>query len=252
MSTLFGLINSALTSLQANQFGIAVASNNIANAQNPDYTRQRLVTRPSQIFGGHINYGNGVDIVRVQALRDQLIELRRNQEQSSRSGSDLLSRTLSDIEVQFNDTDASGLLGTLAKFFNSFQTLSTDPASLSFRQQVRLDAQSLADAFKSMRNNLLNVKDLVNRSIIEKVATINTLAGQIAHLNGQIAQEELTSTANELRDQRATLVKELSGLVDVHQVESAQGIFQLAIGSTHRMLVFGTETAPLTTTMDAN
>src|SRR5262245_40571516 len=252
MSTIFGLINSALSSLQANQFGIAVASNNIANANNPDYTRQRLVTRPSQIFGGHINYGNGVEIVRVQALRDQLIELRRNQENSNRAGSDLLSRTLSDIEVQFNDSDQAGLLGSLTKFFNSFQTLATDPASMSFRQQVRLQGQALADDFKSMRNNLLSVKDLVNRSIGDKVTTINTLAGQIAKLNGQIAQEEITSTANELRDQRAGLVKELSGMVDVHQIESAQGVFQLSIGATNRMLVFGTETAPLTTTMDAS
>jgi flagellar hook-associated protein 1 len=252
MSNVTSLISSALSSLQASQFGITVASNNISNAQNPEYTRQRLVTTPSQIYGGYINYGNGVEIVRVEAMRDQLIEMRRLQENSSRAGDDMLNRTLSDIEVQFNDTEDSGLLLFMSKFFNSFQTLSADPASPSFREQVRLNANALIGGFNAIRNNLTNVQSMVNRSIGDKVTTINTLARQIARLSGQIAEHEVDSAANELRDQRAAVVKELSSLVDVHQLESAEGLFQLAIGDSRRMLVFGTETAPLSTDTDVD
>ena len=49
MSSLGAILNTAVTSMQANQLGIAIASNNISNAQNPEYTRQRMLTTPGVI-----------------------------------------------------------------------------------------------------------------------------------------------------------------------------------------------------------
>jgi len=45
-SSLGSILNTSLSLIQASQAGISVASNNISNAQNPEYTRQRLVTAP--------------------------------------------------------------------------------------------------------------------------------------------------------------------------------------------------------------
>src|SRR5262245_38248970 len=122
MSSLGSILNSAITSMQASQLGISVSSNNISNAQNPNYTRQRLVTAPGASLESRISIGSGVEVIRLEALRDHLIEARRLQENSNKAGADLLNRTLSDIEVQFTDNEDSGLLQGLAKFFNSFQT----------------------------------------------------------------------------------------------------------------------------------
>jgi flagellar hook-associated protein FlgK len=46
MSTLGSIMNNALTSMSADQLALAVASNNISNANDPNYTRQRLVMTP--------------------------------------------------------------------------------------------------------------------------------------------------------------------------------------------------------------
>ncbi len=249
MSSLGAILNSAVTSMQASQLGIAIGSNNISNAQNPEYTRQRLITAPGASLESRISIGSGVDVVRIEALRNRMIESRRLQETSSQAGADLLHRTLSDIEVQFSDTDTSGLMQSLSKFFNSFQTLSTDPASPNFRQQVRTNAQSLMTQFRTLHDNLANAKTLLDRSIAEKVSTVNSLARQIAHVSGQIADQETNGPANDLRDQRAELVKQLSGIVDVNELETDDKFYQLTIGN-NRLLVFGTDTAPLGTQED--
>jgi len=244
MSSLSAILTSALTSMQASQLGISVASNNISNAQDPNYTRQRLVTAPGASLDNTVNIGSGVQVIGIEAIRSQLIESRRLQVSSATAGDDLLSKTLGTIEVNFSDTDTSGLLNKLTGFFNSFQRLSTDPASANFREQVRTAGQSLASEFKSIHDGLTNTQALVNRSINDKVATINSLAQQIASLNGQIATQEAVGTANDLRDQRAALVNQLSKIVDVHELES-NGTYQLGIGSTNEPIVVGVQTSPV-------
>ena len=247
-SSLGSILNTSLSLIQASQAGISVASNNISNAQNPEYTRQRLVTAPGPSLDGN-GVPSGVDIVAIEALRNQLVDARRLQENSNRAGADLLNRTLGDVEVQFTDTDDKGLLRELSKFFDSFQNLSTDPASHNFREQVRTAAESLMSAFKSMSEDLKNTQTLVDRSMTDQVRTINTLAGQIAAITGQIANQELTGPANDLRDRRGALVKQLSDIVDVQESE-AGGTYQLTIGN-HNALVFGPQTSLLTAQTDA-
>ena len=71
MSTLNSILNSSLSSLRADQLALSLAANNIANAQTPGYTRQRLVTAPAVLNEAFPSIGTGVDVVRVQAMRDR-------------------------------------------------------------------------------------------------------------------------------------------------------------------------------------
>src|SRR5437762_12335643 len=108
MATLGSVLNSALRSMTANQLALSVASNNIANAGNPEFTRQRLLTKPAGSDGGALGIGTGVDIIGVQAMRDRLIEARLRQETSTKSGADTLANGLSNVETLFNDSDDTG------------------------------------------------------------------------------------------------------------------------------------------------
>src|SRR6185295_11703017 len=67
-------LNSAIKAMNANQLALAVASNNIANANNPDYTRTRLVMSPGVPDAGAYGIGSGVDVLGVEAIRDALVE----------------------------------------------------------------------------------------------------------------------------------------------------------------------------------
>src|SRR5262245_48482453 len=158
MGSLDTALNISVTALRASQFGLSVASNNIANAQNPDYARQRAIIEPGPVAGDHFRMGTGVRVAGIEAIRDQMIESRRTAVNSDRAAADLLNRNLSGIEPNFTDTDDAGLLSLLSRFLNSFQNLSTDPASSAFRYQVQASGQALSDQFKAMSTNLLTAQ----------------------------------------------------------------------------------------------
>jgi flagellar hook-associated protein 1 FlgK len=228
-----------MKSLAANQLALSVASNNIANAQTPGYTRQRLITAPSVMDEKFPSVGTGVDVVRVEALRDAMVELRLREETSAKSGDDTLTKTLSDIEVLFNDTDAHspGLLQAMTDFFNSFHTLSLDPASMNFREEVKVNAQALIDALHARNSDLKTLQNRVDKAIAPEVDQLNLLTKQIASLSSEIKRQELDGhVANDLRDRRSELVKQLSGIIDVNELES-DGDYQLTT-KDNRLLVF--------------
>lgn len=237
MSSLGSVMNSALKSMAANQLALSVASNNIANAETPDFSRQRLVLAPSGPDGGNLLIGTGVDVVRAEAIRDQLVENRLRQETSAKSGGETLTRTLGDIEVLFNDTEDTGLLQKISSFFNSFHTLSQDPASLNFREQVKISARALIDSFHARYQDLANIQSAANKGISADVGQINELTKQIANVTAEMKYQETDHVANDLRDRRAALVKQLAGIVEVHELDSGQE-YQLTT-KDNRLLVIG-------------
>src|SRR5215470_9261416 len=180
MSTLGSIMNNALTAMTADQLALAVASNNISNANDPNYTRQRLVMTPMGPDAGMLGIGDGVQVLGVQAIRDALVNARVQSETSAQSGADTLSTELSNVQSLFNDTNDTGLMQQLTDFFNSFQTLAQDPASIPNRQQVQINAQTLIDAFHARNSALVDMKNSADKVIPADVAQINNLASQIA------------------------------------------------------------------------
>jgi flagellar hook-associated protein 1 FlgK len=240
MSTLGSIMNNALTAMTADQLALAVASNNISNANDPNYTRQRLIMTPMGPDAGMMGIGDGVQVLGVQAIRDALVNARVQSETSAQSGADTLSAELSNIQSLFNDTNDSGLMQQLTDFFNSFQTLAQDPASIPNRQQVQISAQSLIDAFHARNSALVDTKTSADKAITADVAQINNLASQIADITKKIKVAEVGGQpANDLRDQRAALVGQLSQYVQVHEIDS-NGDYQLVTQDNHLLVLNGT------------
>jgi flagellar hook-associated protein 1 FlgK len=212
-------MDSALKSMAANNLALSVASNNIANADNKDFTRQRLITAPSG--SGPMGIGRGVDVVGIDAVRNALVETRLRQEISARSGYDGLTNSLRNVEFMFNDTDDTGLVKTLSDFFNSFHNLSLDPASLNYREEVKVKAEALANAFHSRHTDLRAVQNTATKEIESHLVQINTFTGQIADLTTEINRQKVDHPVHDLRDRRAALVKQLSEIIEVKEIESS-------------------------------
>jgi len=219
MSLLGSVFNSALSSLIANQYALTVASNNIANASNPNYSRQRLITHPAGPDGGAWGIGMGVSVAGVQSLRDTLLDERLQREVSARFGADTLAGRMSKLEALFNDSEGTGLLEHISAFFNSFQTLSQDPASVTLREQVKIRANALIQAFHVRSQDLAEVRAAADAAIGYDIGVVNRLTAQIAGVTREIKTQELAAPATDLRDKRAALVKELSQYVEVNELE---------------------------------
>jgi len=93
-------------------------------------------------------------------------------------------------------------------------TLKNAPGDVNNRQQFIGQAKNFTTYFNSVAIGLGQIQDSVNEEIKSTVANINSIAEKISILNKQINVIELQGGyANELRDQRAVLVDELSTIV---------------------------------------
>jgi flagellar hook-associated protein 1 FlgK len=235
-------MNIAVKTMATNQLALSVASNNIANANNPDYSRQRLLTQPAGPDGTRWHVGMGVEALGIEAVRALLIETRLRHSVSSESGADTLSTRLTSIESQFNDANGNGLLQSITTFFNSFQALSQDSASLPFREEVRTSARALVDALHTRQDYLSAIRLDAERTIVADVNEVNRLTRQIADVTREIKIQEVHSAANDLRDRRNAMVKELSGYLEVNELDS--GDYQITT-KDNRLLVLNDFAKPV-------
>lgn len=236
MSGINSILQTALRSLQVSTQSLAVASNNIANEKTPGYTRQELVRTPAPSTGESIRIGSGVEAVRVEGLRDFLIERRLRDEVSSMSEQESMHEMLTRAELLFNDAQDTGLLPVITKFFNSFHELAIDPLSVNLRDQVRVAAEELSRTFSERSEELKRLQQVANDNMTSDIHSIRGLATRIAEISALIREQEAGGqTANDLRDQRGELVRELSEYVDV--AELGDGVnYSIHVGGA--LLVF--------------
>lgn len=238
----------AVQSLNAASGALQATNNNIANANTPGYTREVPILQevaPTSI-GNNASVGDGVDLVRYQSVRDELLQTQIQQETQAQSGANAQLASLQQIEPVF--TTSTQDIGTeMSALFSSISTLSTDPTSASSRQAVLSAGQNLATAFNTASNTLTSQQTSLNTQVTQDVGQINQLTKQIAALNPQIAELQATGQdGGTLEDQQNQLVLQLSALTNVAVTQSNDGV-TLSTGNG-TPLVVGTQSFNLQTT----
>ncbi|MCB1756614.1 MAG: flagellar hook-associated protein FlgK [Gammaproteobacteria bacterium] len=227
------LLSTGLSSLLASQRAIATTSHNIANADTEGYSRQRvnLETRPSEYtISGYI--GQGVQVSGIERINNQFIQKRLEQATTDQARSDVYYEMISRIDVMLAD-DNAGLSSVQTEFFNSIQDLNTNPTSVAARQSVLNAAANLADRFNSMQNQLDALQDETNNRINTVINDINTIAENIAELNGSIISAGATAKGempNDLLDQRDYQLTELAKLISIDVIEQDDGSVNVVLG----------------------
>ena len=227
-------------------------STNIANVDTPGYARQRPdlnETPPVQI--GNLTLGTGVHLQQITSLRDAILDLRVNQETQQQGQLTSFLGLGQQIQALFNETSGTGLQGPLTNFFNSLSRLSANPSDLNARQGVLTAAQNLAHSFNQTSSNLITLQRNVDLSVSQSVSQINTLTAQIATVNAQVAAAQSSGqNAGPFVDQRQQLIRQLSNLVDVSEIDAGHGSLTLTTNSG-APLVVGGQSFQLTTQADA-
>lgn len=202
-----------------------VTGENIANVNTPGYSRQRVVleTAPPTTHNG-FPLGTGVKIATVERYYDSLLQQQLINAQTSQGYDTVKSNVLQQIEPAFNEISNDGLGTAVSNFFGSWQDMSVNPTGAAERQSVLTNAQILADNFHSISTTLTNTISNQNSAIIPITDSINATLKNIALLNSQIKSTELVAgNANEMRDQRDLLIRELSQKMGVKFTENADG-----------------------------
>jgi flagellar hook-associated protein 1 FlgK len=253
MVNLFGSLIVARRALEAQQRAIQTAGHNIANANTPGFTRQRVELASSSPLPlppvGSL--GTGVDVQGINRLRDLLFDARFRDANQAFGRQEAEEAILSQIESSFNEPSGTGLGGALSAFFASLQDLASFPTDLSVRAVVRDNALFLAGLFRRLSAGLDSLKADLNTQIQQVVGDVNRLAQQIADLNGRILIAEAGGAeANDLRDQRGKAVDDLSRLVGGSIMEASGGQARVTVGGG-LTLVDGQNSVPISYALDS-
>lgn len=223
-STFFGL-NISTTALSAFQASVNTTANNISNAKTTGYSKQvanlssSAAIRVSATYG---TMGTGVDVSSVKQLRDSYYDVKYWRNQSSVGLYEKKLYYMEQIEEIYTDDDSSkGFSSILDTFFNNMESLKNTSSGTNTRKQFISGAQNLTDYFNGVATQLNQMQSDVNDEIKSTVDEINASSQKIALLNKQINVIELQGGyANELRDQRALLVDNLSKVIPVEVEEN--------------------------------
>lgn len=216
-STFFGL-TIASSGLSAYQIALNTTANNISNVQTDGYSRQEANRVASAAIRAHAKYGSmgsGVTTTSIKQVRNAYYDAKYWYNQSSVGLYETRLNYLQQIENHFIDNDSvKGFSTILNTMFNDLDTLKNNAGDVSTRQQFIGSAQNLTTFFNSVSAGLSEIQSNVNEEIKSTVQQINAIAEKIASLNHQINVIEVQGGyANELRDERALLIDQLSEIV---------------------------------------
>ena len=151
---------------------------------------------------------------------------------------------MSSIEdyLYVKDEKSGGLSTSLDSFFKALINMTTDSTDTTKRAETAGYADALGEYARKMSTNLQTLQNDINTEISSTVKQINAYAEQLAALTKQINSLEVYGNqANDLRDQRARILDELSQLADVEVTEknpeTGNGLHQYIVALGGNILV---------------
>ncbi|WP_022664685.1 flagellar hook-associated protein FlgK [Desulfospira joergensenii] len=245
MSGLSSTLSIAKTALAAQQYGLNITGQNIANVNNPNYSVQNAdhISRTPSQYAGFL-FGTGVDMNQVEQSVDKLLEERLTKEMSTQTSLEEQESYMRVLEGFFDENSQTSLTTVLTEFWNSWHKLSNNAKGSSERVTIFESGAKLASRFES---TVLDMDDLltdINADINSSVGQVNALIKKIADLNGEVVSAEAFRTANDQRDQRNALVDELGKLIDIDIIEQGNGSL-IINGANGFPLVNGVDTYEL-------
>ncbi|MBN1575571.1 MAG: flagellar hook-associated protein FlgK [Chitinispirillaceae bacterium] len=223
--------------LMASQLAMDVAGQNISNADVEGYSRKRLNLAPDYRYDSAFGQmGMGVEVINIERMRSAFIDQqiqRQNREVGYFEELDFAMESIENILTEPGDT---GILSFIDQFFDSWENLSSNPSDLSAREMVKTNAEILTDVFHNVANELDDLRQTRSEEIEDRVEKVNSIAADIFNLNREIGMVEIgNQNANDSRDKRDQLLKELSTLIDIDVIENDMG--QVTVTTSGNILV---------------
>jgi flagellar hook-associated protein 1 FlgK len=257
-SPFFGL-DIGVTGLRAAQQQLDTAAHNVANANTPGYSRQRvtLVEAPPYTFpafnrsGLPGQVGSGVSVASIMRVRDSYLDLQVQAQNSLKGEWDARQQQLAKVEAIFPEPSTAGLGSVISKYYSAWQDVAANPTSTAARTTLTEQAATLALAMNRDSTQLASVTTGINQQLTQQVATINDLAKQIASLDGQIQRVTITGdNANDLSDQREQLLEQVSALVPTTVLTRSDGTISVQVNGVD--LVSNVYARPIVAATDSN
>jgi flagellar hook-associated protein 1 FlgK len=234
MAGLLSDLTQSAQALDAQQLGLQISGNNLANVNNSSYAVESVQLGSTGVMESNIGeISMGVAATGVTEARDPFLDAQVAQE-NSQTGSlqaqvtqltqaqsylgEQVSASSSTSSISDTSESTTGISSALNNFFDSFSNLASNPTDTGAQQTVLQNAGTLADTINTAYSQLQSLQGDISTQITQGVSTANGLLQNIATLNGQIQQYNVqnpNSTPNDLIDERQADVEQLAGYMNI-------------------------------------
>lgn len=220
MGRILSSLNTSQTGLNAHQLMVDVTGNNIANASDEFYSRQRVVVAPEKpIYFQKYNLGRGVDIETIQRIHDEFTFSRYRKAAGDSQFYDTEFNVLREASAFFPEVDGVGIYNDIEQYFNSWKDVKKNASDPAQKQVLAQNTQTLITNIKDTRKRLFELQLKTSEELKVTIQEVNALGKQIAEINkklGEMEDSKELKQANELRDRRDELEFNLSKLIDTN------------------------------------
>jgi flagellar hook-associated protein 1 FlgK len=216
--SLFSTLHTGTSGMSAAQVAVSTTSQNIANADDTSYTRQRVVFAAKMpISSGGVSIGTGVDVKAVVRIHDEFVYAKMRDASTSVQYDSYSKQVLQEAAQYFPDLDSAGISQDINNYFTAWSNLASNSSEGSQKINLVQNAVTLANDLQATRTSLRTLQDSLNTQLKTSIDEINSIGQQVADLNKQISviESEKGNYANDLRDQRDKLELSLAKLVSV-------------------------------------
>ncbi|KKB42995.1 flagellar hook-associated protein FlgK [Bacillus thermotolerans] len=236
-STFHGL-ETAKRAMFAQQSAISTTGHNIANANTPGYTRQRVNLQQTEAYPAPSmnrpqipgQLGTGVEAGSIQRVREEFLDTQYRGENNKLGYWQARTDALSKMEDIMNEPSDSGLSAVMGQFWQSLQDLSVNPENEGARSVVLQRGEAVVDTFHYLHDSLSSIQKDFGNQVDVTLKEVNSILEQISGLNQQISEIEPNGyLPNDLYDERDRLVDQLSEHINVKVEKIPPGGNALAI-----------------------
>ncbi|MBU8912871.1 MAG: flagellar hook-associated protein FlgK, partial [Spirochaetales bacterium] len=224
MQSTFSGIELGKRSLFAQNRGLQTVGHNLSNASVDGYSRQRVELQPTDpLYRPQLNraetagqIGQGVDIARVERIKDMLLEGRIVSQASGEGYWEARDKYVLMLEQVYNEPADISVRNLMDRFWDSWQELSLFPEQLAARQSVLTRGTALIEGIQLRYQELEQIRTMLEDEVKIAVAEINQLTTEIAALNEEIVKVQAAGDSpNDWLDRRDFLVEQLSGYINI-------------------------------------
>jgi flagellar hook-associated protein 1 FlgK len=222
-----------------------VTGHNIANASTAGYSRQegQLVASPAHLIpaggvssGGLASLGSGVNVQSYRRVRDQFLDLQYRGQNTNLGEWAARAQALDRAELALAEPGDDGINAQLAEFWDAWSDLANAPKDPAARQALAEQGASLADAFRTVYDQLTTVGAQAQAEYADLVrpagpgdpgGEVAQIAQELALLNDTIKRQYTAGDSpNDLLDRRDVLLDKLSsyGQISVEQLGTTGSI----------------------------
>ncbi|MBU7579878.1 MAG: flagellar hook-associated protein FlgK [Porphyrobacter sp.] len=251
-TAIFTIARSGLT---ATRRSLELTAQNVANAENVNYSR-RTLTQGELVMTGNIgtNAQDSLGGVRPGTIERAESSLVQRQARDSSSALEAARAEFFALKEAESALETSGVFTGLVDFEAALTRLQNNPTEPALRLSALESARKMAGNFRIANGTLANARGLVQADASAKTLTVNEVAGELAKINADlVGAREGTAGRAALLDARDKALRGLAREFGISPTINANGTADVMLnGTPPAALVTGSNASPLATSFAAD